>query len=303
MRRSAEMGIKRIKFSIMDAYPNTIKAMTELGYNFETYYETKTNFTVNGQYQFHAKAAVQKDFATRMLQLAQKYNLELHTCAEPLVLPGILHEGCLSVNAVNEMLGTHIEDKGYDNNKSRQLCSCFGGKIDVLKYGDHCSSHCIYCYAKHENDRAMQYYNEDGTLKRNAFTDIYWDGQYNIEDISEESVAEEPVTIGFDNVDERIDNETDFSITQDEVESILSTPKVIPTGQYKYIQSLAGKQFSSTEAAVIYYVLEIAKLDPNTNFEILSKIDKAQQEILNGLNSEQIAELFEVATKDLKMSE
>jgi hypothetical protein len=78
---------------------------------------------------------------------------------------------------------------------------------------------------------------------------------------------------------------------------------VIPTGQYKYIQSLAGKQFSSTEAAVIYYVLEIAKLDPNTNFEILSKIDKAQQEILNGLNNEQIAELFEVATKDLKMSE
>lgn len=122
-------------------------------------------------------------------------------------------------------------------------------------------------------------------------------------DISEESIEEEPVTIGFDNTVERIDNETDFSITQDEVESILSTPKVIPTGQYKYIQSLAGKQFSSTEAAVIYYVLEIAKLDPNTNFEILSKIDKAQQEILNGLNSDQIAELFEVATKDLKMSE
>jgi hypothetical protein len=49
--------------------------------------------------------------------------------------------------------------------------------------------------------------------------------------------------------------------------------------------------------------MEIAKLDPNANFEILSKIEKAQQEILNGLNSEQITEVFEVATKDLKMIE
>jgi hypothetical protein len=87
------------------------------------------------------------------------------------------------------------------------------------------------------------------------------------------------------------------------VNEIANNKIVIPKQNYKYIQSLAGKQFLNTEAAIIYYVMEIAKLDPNANFEILSKIEKAQQEILNGLNSEQIAEVFEVATKDLKMIE
>ena len=68
------------------------------------------------------------------------------------------------------MLGTHIEDKGTDNNGSRKLCSCYGGKVDALRYNATCASHCIYCYAKHENDKALQYYNKDGSLKDNVYT-------------------------------------------------------------------------------------------------------------------------------------
>ena len=53
------------------------------------------------------------------------------------------------------MLGTSIPDRGINNNTKRKLCSCYGGKIDVLQYADTCASHCIYCYAKHQNDKAL----------------------------------------------------------------------------------------------------------------------------------------------------
>ena len=105
-----------------------------------------------------------------MVSMGKKYNITLGTCAESLVRKGISKEGCLSVSAVNQMLGTSIEDKGTGNNESRKLCSCYGGKIDALQYNNACASHCIYCYAKHENEKALEYYNEDGTLKVNKFT-------------------------------------------------------------------------------------------------------------------------------------
>ena len=43
-----------------------------------------------------------------MLQLSQKYGVKLSTCAEPIVKEGISQEACLSVNAINQMLGTSI---------------------------------------------------------------------------------------------------------------------------------------------------------------------------------------------------
>ena len=166
VRRASAMGIKRIRFSILDAYPNTVTALDKLGYDFETYYGKKAD----GKYNFYPKKEHQNTITDFMLSLKDKYGITLGTCAEPLVREGISKEGCLSVAAVNNMLGTHIEDKGTDNNGSRKLCSCYGGKVDALRYNATCASHCIYCYAKHENDKALQYYNEDGSLKDNVYT-------------------------------------------------------------------------------------------------------------------------------------
>jgi hypothetical protein len=112
------------------------------------------------------------------------YGITLGTCAEGLVREGISKEGCLSVDAVNRMLGTSIPDKGTENNTQRKLCSCYGGKIDALKYNAACASHCIYCYAKHENDTALRYYNEDGTLKTNVYTETGL--RKNVDNIQEE---------------------------------------------------------------------------------------------------------------------
>ena len=105
-----------------------------------------------------------------MLKIANKYGVKLSTCAEPGVIPGISKQGCLSVQQINNILGTHIEDKAEANNRQRQLCTCYGGKVDILRYNSNCASSCMYCYAHHNSDKMLNYYNEDGTLKDNAFT-------------------------------------------------------------------------------------------------------------------------------------
>ena len=135
-------------------------------YNFEKFY----GYNSKGNVNFMAKSEYIDGICNFMLKCVEKYNVTLGTCAESIAKKGISKEGCLSVSAVNNMLGTNLEDKGVQNNNQRQLCSCYGGKVDALQYNANCASHCVYCYAKHENDKAMEYYNADGTLKNNDFT-------------------------------------------------------------------------------------------------------------------------------------
>lgn len=166
IKRASEFGIKNVKFSVMDYYKTTSVFMKNLGYNYEEYYDKRNN----GEFYTNARPDVIKGVSEKMLQIANKYGVKLSTCAEPGVIPGISKQGCLSVEQVNNILGTHIEDKAEANNKQRQLCTCYGGKVDILRYNSNCASSCMYCYAHHNGDKMLNYYNEDGTLKDNAFT-------------------------------------------------------------------------------------------------------------------------------------
>ena len=177
IKRSSEMGIKKIRFSVLDFYKTTAKYMQNLGFDYDKYYDPIVDVTgkqviSNGQklYKPNARNEVLDNIANKMLQISSKYNVLLSTCAEPMVKQGITKEGCLSVQAINDMLGTHVEDKDTDNNKFRNLCSCYGGKTDILRYDSNCASSCMYCYAHHNNDKMLNYYNEDGSLKDNKFT-------------------------------------------------------------------------------------------------------------------------------------
>ena len=163
---ASELGIKNVKFSVLDYYSTTSIFMKNLGYNYEKYYNKRDS----GEFYTHARPDVIKGVSEKMLKIANKYGVKLSTCAEPGVIPGISKQGCLSVQQVNNILGTHIEDKAEENNKQRQLCTCYGGKVDVLRYDSNCASSCMYCYAHHNSDKMLNYYNEDGTLKDNAFT-------------------------------------------------------------------------------------------------------------------------------------
>lgn len=123
-------------------------------------------------YERHARKEVITNIAKIVKEYGDKYGARLGTCAEPAVLPGISLEGCLSVRAINEMLGTNIEDKGAANNniKSRPLCSCYGGKTDILAYDRRCASSCTYCYAHHNSNAAALLYNKDGSLRNIPLT-------------------------------------------------------------------------------------------------------------------------------------
>lgn len=169
IKRASEFGIKNVRFSVMDYYRTTSIFMKNLGYNYEEHGYIKVPNT-NGEFYTHAKPEVIKGISEKMLQIANKYGVKLSTCAEPGVMPGITKQGCLSVQQINNILGTHIEDKGLANTKQRPLCSCYGGKVDVLRYDQRCSSSCVYCYAHHNRDKILKYYNEDGTLKDVALT-------------------------------------------------------------------------------------------------------------------------------------
>ena len=166
IKRASELGIKNVRFSVMDYYKTTSIFMKNLGYNYEKYYIKRDG----GEFYTHARPDVIKGISEKMLQIANKYGVKLSTCAEPGVMPGITKQGCLSVQQINNILGTHIEDKGLENTKQRPLCSCYGGKVDVLRYDQRCSSSCVYCYAHHNRDKMLKYYNEDGTLKDVALT-------------------------------------------------------------------------------------------------------------------------------------
>ena len=167
IKRASELGIKNVKFSVMDYYRTTSIFMKNLGYDYEKNGYEKLP---DGNFKPNAKPEIVKGISEKMLQIANKYGVKLSTCAEPGVIPGISKQGCLSVEQINNVLGTHIEDKAEANNKQRQLCTCYGGKVDVLRYNSNCASSCMYCYAHHNADKMLNYYNEDGTLKDNAFT-------------------------------------------------------------------------------------------------------------------------------------
>ena len=169
IKRASEFGIKNVRFSVMDYYRTTSIFMKNLGYDYEKHGYIKVPNT-NGEFYTHAKPEVIKGISEKMLQIANKYGVKLSTCAEPGVMPGITKQGCLSVQQINNILGTHIEDKGLANTKQRPLCSCYGGKVDVLRYDQRCSSSCVYCYAHHNRDKILKYYNEDGTLRDIALT-------------------------------------------------------------------------------------------------------------------------------------
>lgn len=167
MKRASELGLKHVRFSVLDYYKTTATFMEQLGYDYSKYFD-KNN---SGFYFTHARKEVIEGIAKQVLSIAKKYNLDLSSCAEPCRMDGISIEGCLSVNAINKMLGTHIPNKFTENNKFRPECTCYGGKTDLLRYNNNCASSCVYCYAHHNSDRMLNYYNEDGTLKQNRFTD------------------------------------------------------------------------------------------------------------------------------------
>jgi hypothetical protein len=183
VERASKMGIKQFKFSVMDSYGYTenggksqsqrdryiIQRMSDLGYDWDTYYGRNADGTVN----FDAKPDEVSKIYHFMDSLAEEYGIWFNTCGEqPRFITGLkrikMNVGCINVDTMNATMGTN--DIANEEGHQRKECSCYGLKSDALRYTDACASSCVYCYAKHNSDAAMRYYNEDGTLKDNKLT-------------------------------------------------------------------------------------------------------------------------------------
>ena len=182
IKRSSEMGIKRIKFSVCDMYKGSTVRMpdgrtrvkpaawvpalerTEQQQGKEARDAlwnalVQAYGTVPGKpniLNFNAYPERIYSICDRVVQIGEKYGVRLSTCAESINHPKVSKEGCLSVSQVNDILGTSIEDKGTANNNFRTSCTCFGGKVDALAYTDDCNTICGYCYAGHAYDDVVQ---------------------------------------------------------------------------------------------------------------------------------------------------
>lgn len=213
-------GIDKIKFSVLDYYPDSMTvdgkregklkkefsdALGSLGVKSpDTYFEDRYKGE-DGLLKKDANQAIIDSIALKMVELKNLYSTdtyspELLSCAEVIsptttdingnTIPlgnAISKAGCLSVAAVNEMLGLNMDenDKYYQGGQ-RSHCSCFKGKVAALDRNDTCLSHCLYCFAEHQSDPALELYNKDGSLKHNQWTianvDEYfgdYDEQYN----------------------------------------------------------------------------------------------------------------------------
>ena len=204
-----QKGIKQIKFSILDYYPEGMtvggkngnelipelkEVLTKAGQNPNDYFETKYGKDNNGNIKKDANQFIKDSIAAKMIELRDYYATDdycakLITCAEVIsktttdvsgnTIPlgdAIEKTGCLSVNAVQQMLGMEVTEKQDDYSASsgvlgqRTHCSCFKGKVAALRRNDICMSHCLYCFATHQSDAALELYNEDGSLKANQWT-------------------------------------------------------------------------------------------------------------------------------------
>ncbi len=174
IRWCKEHNIGRVRFSILDWYANSARALRDnCGYDYAQHGYTWTT-NAKGKRVMALRQDRMQAILDKMVEIADRYGVTLSTCAENLRgLKGadrVKEDGCLSVAEINRVLGTHIADLGKANSRQREECSCYGGKVDMLAYDAKCHSACMYCYARHTKESPLRYYNEDGTLKDNDLT-------------------------------------------------------------------------------------------------------------------------------------
>lgn len=88
--------------------------------------------------------------AMDMAKIAQKYDIELLSCAEDIELDtvGIKHGKCIDDVLISQILGTELKISKDKNQRGR--CNCVES-VDIGEYNT-CSHNCLYCYANFNAD-------------------------------------------------------------------------------------------------------------------------------------------------------
>lgn len=120
--------------SFIDLYQNTSKRLR----------------TIGGRVPEHQKLLV---LAQRMAEIAERYGLQLKTCAEEIALEhlGIEHGSCIDRERLERIGGFRLDVQKDPN--QRPVCGC-AAAVDIGCY-DACKGGCLYCYADHSRGRLL----------------------------------------------------------------------------------------------------------------------------------------------------
>jgi hypothetical protein len=98
--------------------------------------------------------------------MMSKYNISIKSCSYNNL--GLEAAACLDPDIIDLVTGTKVDRTNITD--ERETCQCYGNKADLLRRSDNCLSACAYCYAVQQDNNPFTYYNEDGTLKYNKYT-------------------------------------------------------------------------------------------------------------------------------------
>ena len=104
----------------------------------------KIESKLNQLHQFDLSEDKLRAFAGKLKQIANKYNMNIATCAEAIDLSdiGITKNACIDARLIRQITGKSIY---ATKDAARPECLC-SKAFDVGKY-DTCSHACVYCYA------------------------------------------------------------------------------------------------------------------------------------------------------------
>lgn len=120
---------KRVRYSVMDMYPHVIKRFNEAG--FPIPYQT-----------FHAPAEQRQYVRISLVEVCDKFGLDLEACAEPDITP----TPCISQKDI-DILGLTKAVILTGSAGQRSTCGCPANKHELLKAAAHkCNNGCVYCF-------------------------------------------------------------------------------------------------------------------------------------------------------------
>lgn len=95
----------------------------------------------------HLDATRQKSLLEKMVEIASKYNLQIFSCASPLLeeVPGIKKGHCIDGHLLESLFGDKIS-KAQDQGQ-RDACGCTKSS-DIGSYHQVCYHGCSYCYQR-----------------------------------------------------------------------------------------------------------------------------------------------------------
>ncbi len=140
--------------------------------------------------------------AIELVHIAALHGMRLRICSQKrFLVPGIIEEArCVDADRLERVSGTRLDKTRQKGN--RKECGCYASK-DIGEY-DTCPHGCVYCYAVHNRDIALQRYKKHDP--NGAF--LFEPDGY----IAEQKEAQKPSPLIFVSKGKKAEQETLFDI-------------------------------------------------------------------------------------------